>query len=140
MEHGGQHQNRVAFLDRKAVDRTGRQRMQIGRFLAVRHAFGITRCAAGVTNAGGRIFFWYGPIESITGALDHRLIVHRAGVVQLFALLAGPHHNHVLHRRNHRQYGLEGLDQSAIKQHETVCRVLDDVSDVLRGQSAIQGV
>ena len=61
VEHGGQHQDRIALTDAEAVYRARGQRVQVRGLVAVDHTLGVARDAAGVADTGRRALVVLGP-------------------------------------------------------------------------------
>ncbi len=137
VKHGGQHQDRIAFLHRKTVYRARSQCMQVGRALTVCHTLGIPGGTTGITDARRRVFLclWPGIFgrslshQRVIG--NHALIIEHSGITR---------HQQKLNSGQQWEHRVKQFGETAIHHQKTILRMIDDVSNMLGRQAAVNGV
>ena len=108
--------------------------MQIGGALTVGNAFRVASGAAGIANTGSSIFCRFRPVivrwaigeQRFVG--NHPWVIHTRGIIR---------NNEVLNLGYQGQHRQQNGCQSAIDDQKAIARMINNISDVLWRQSAI---
>ena len=109
--------------------------------MRIHHTFGVARGAAGVTHAGCLILISNVPLHRL-GLLQQRFILmnlhtrNTCGNVSLAVV----HEHQVFHGGERRHQRLENRPQRRVTEDHFVFCVIDDVRELLRKQTEVQGV